>query len=72
MVVGGAGGTNIPTSVAQVILDYLFFDYDLQKSVSEPRVQVLGNVTNIEDNFDEAFEVMKKSKNLRKMRTGMN
>ncbi|XP_067259148.1 glutathione hydrolase 1 proenzyme-like isoform X1 [Chanodichthys erythropterus] len=53
MVVGGAGGTNITTSVAQVILNYLFFDYDLQKSVNEPRVQITLNVTNIEDDFDK-------------------
>ncbi|KAL1281462.1 hypothetical protein QQF64_000265 [Cirrhinus molitorella] len=54
MVVGGAGGTNITTSVAQVILNYLFFDYDLQKAVEEPRVQITINETNIEKGFDKA------------------
>ncbi|RXN27977.1 gamma-glutamyltranspeptidase 1-like protein [Labeo rohita] len=53
MVVGGAGGTNITTSVAQVILNYLFFGYDLQKAVKEPRVQITMNETGIEKNFDK-------------------
>ncbi|XP_043119089.1 glutathione hydrolase 1 proenzyme-like [Puntigrus tetrazona] len=51
MVVGGEGGTNITTSVAQVILNYLFFGYDLQKAVEEPRVQIPINETNVEDYF---------------------
>ncbi|KAL0153553.1 hypothetical protein M9458_051167 [Cirrhinus mrigala] len=53
MVVGGAGGTNITTSVAQVILNYLFFGYDLQKAVEEPRVQITINETNVEEGFDK-------------------
>ncbi|XP_077054039.1 glutathione hydrolase 1 proenzyme-like [Siphateles boraxobius] len=53
MVVGGAGGTNITTATAQVILNHLFFGYDLKKAVKHPRVQIRPNVTNIEDNFDE-------------------
>ncbi|RXN31308.1 gamma-glutamyltranspeptidase 1-like protein [Labeo rohita] len=53
MVVGGAGGTNITTSVAQVILNYLFFGYDLQKAVKEPRVQITINETDIEEGFDK-------------------
>ncbi|XP_050957291.1 glutathione hydrolase 1 proenzyme-like [Labeo rohita] len=55
MVVGGAGGTNITTSVAQVILNYLFFGYDLQKAVKEPRVQITMNETGIEKNFDKSI-----------------
>uniref|UniRef100_A0A672LGW0 Uncharacterized protein n=1 Tax=Sinocyclocheilus grahami TaxID=75366 RepID=A0A672LGW0_SINGR len=52
-IVGGEGGTNITTSVAQVILNYLFFGYDLQKAVEKPRVQITKNETNVEDCFDE-------------------
>ncbi|XP_056315066.1 glutathione hydrolase 1 proenzyme-like [Danio aesculapii] len=54
MVVGGAGGTNITTSVAQVILNHLFFGFDLQKSVNTSRVQITLNVTNVEKDFDKA------------------
>ncbi|KAK2915690.1 hypothetical protein Q8A67_000064 [Cirrhinus molitorella] len=53
MVVGGAGGTNIITATAQVILNYLFFDYNLDNAVKEPRVQVPINVTNVEEEFDK-------------------
>lgn len=53
MVVGGAGGTNITTSVAQVILNYLFFDYGLQKAIKEPRVQITINETHIEKDFNK-------------------
>ncbi|KAL1277217.1 hypothetical protein QQF64_023890, partial [Cirrhinus molitorella] len=53
MVVGGAGGTNITTATAQVILNYLFFDYNLDNAVKEPRVQVPINVTNVEEEFDK-------------------
>ncbi|KAK9981721.1 hypothetical protein ABG768_001245 [Culter alburnus] len=63
MVVGGAGGTNITTSVAQVILNYLFFDYDLKKAVNESRVQVPRYNTSIEDNFDENVTCDLKKKN---------
>ncbi|ROL51996.1 Glutathione hydrolase 1 proenzyme, partial [Anabarilius grahami] len=63
MVVGGAGGTNITTSVAQVILNYLYFDYDLKKSVNESRVQVPRYETNIEDNFDKNVTCDLKKKN---------
>ncbi|KAF3849142.1 hypothetical protein F7725_015639 [Dissostichus mawsoni] len=55
MVVGGSGGTKIPTSVAQVILNALFFDYDLKKAVSEPRLhnQLDPNATEAEPDFDK-------------------
>ncbi|KAI7810440.1 glutathione hydrolase 1 proenzyme-like [Triplophysa rosa] len=56
MVVGASGWTRIPTAIAQVVLNYLFFDYDLKKSVDEPRVHNgwKPNVTYIEENFDES------------------
>ncbi|XP_073334037.1 glutathione hydrolase 1 proenzyme [Pagrus major] len=54
MVVGGSGGTKITTSVAQVILNALFFDYDLKKSVSDARLhnQLSPNTTVAEPGFD--------------------
>ncbi|KAI7793495.1 hypothetical protein IRJ41_025017 [Triplophysa rosa] len=56
MVVGGSGGTRITTAVAQVILNTLFFNYDLKKSVVEPRIhnQLIPNVTQGESDFDRA------------------
>lgn len=56
MVVGGSGGTRITTAVAQVILNALFFNYDLKKSVVEPRIhnQLSPNVTQGESDFDKA------------------
>lgn len=55
MVVGGSGGTKITTSIAQVILNVLFFDYDLKKAVSEPRIhnQLSPNLTVVEPEFDK-------------------
>nr|XP_017212376.1 gamma-glutamyltranspeptidase 1-like [Danio rerio] len=53
MVVGAEGGTNITTAVAQVILNYLYFDYDLKDAVNASRVQIKNNVTNVEPGFDK-------------------
>ncbi|CAN9504886.1 unnamed protein product [Ophioblennius macclurei] len=55
MVVGGSGGTKITTSIAEVILKVLFFDYDLETAVVEPRVhnQLSPNATQAEQGFDK-------------------
>ncbi|KAK5900898.1 hypothetical protein CgunFtcFv8_025819 [Champsocephalus gunnari] len=55
MVVGGSGGTQITTSIAQVILNALFFDYDLKKAVLGPRLhnQLDPNATEAEPDFDK-------------------
>ncbi|XP_034402817.1 glutathione hydrolase 1 proenzyme [Cyclopterus lumpus] len=55
LVVGGSGGTKITTSIAQVILNALFFDYDLNKAVNDPRLhnQLSPNATVAEPDFDK-------------------
>ncbi|XP_076614900.1 glutathione hydrolase 1 proenzyme [Chaetodon auriga] len=55
MVVGGSGGTKITTSVAQVILNALFFNYDVGKAVIDPRLhnQLSPNPTVAESDFDK-------------------
>ncbi|KAF4081808.1 hypothetical protein AMELA_G00144570 [Ameiurus melas] len=56
LVVGGSGGTQITTSVSEVILNSLFFNYDLKKAISDPRVhhQLSPNYTLFEPDFDLA------------------
>ncbi|KAF3702072.1 Glutathione hydrolase 1 proenzyme [Channa argus] len=55
MVVGASGGTQITTSVALVILNTLFFDYDLHKAVLDRRLhnQLSPNATVAETGFDQ-------------------
>lgn len=55
MVVGGSGGTKITTSVAQVIANALFFNYDVGKAVIDPRLhnQLSPNTTVAESDFDK-------------------
>ncbi|XP_030005979.1 glutathione hydrolase 1 proenzyme-like [Sphaeramia orbicularis] len=55
MVVGGSGGSKITTSVAQVILNVLNFDYDVNKAVSDPRLhnQLEPNATEGEPGIDK-------------------
>lgn len=55
MVVGGSGGTKITTSIAQVVLNALFFGFDLKKSVVDPRLhnQLSPNTTTAEPGFDQ-------------------
>uniref|UniRef100_A0A8C6PGH5 Gamma-glutamyltransferase 1b n=1 Tax=Nothobranchius furzeri TaxID=105023 RepID=A0A8C6PGH5_NOTFU len=55
MVVGASGGTQITTSVVLVILNVLFFDYDLNRAVTEPRVhnQLSPNYSVFEPEFDK-------------------
>ncbi|XP_058646042.1 glutathione hydrolase 1 proenzyme [Onychostoma macrolepis] len=57
MVVGGSGGTKITTAVAKVILNALFFDYDLKKAIVDPRFhnQLSPNTTQVEPDFDKAI-----------------
>ncbi|XP_052441427.1 glutathione hydrolase 1 proenzyme-like [Carassius gibelio] len=55
MVVGASGGRIITSATVQVILNYLFFGYNLQKAIKEPRVhsQLNPDKTFVEDHFEE-------------------
>ncbi|XP_056624599.1 glutathione hydrolase 1 proenzyme-like isoform X1 [Triplophysa dalaica] len=65
MVVGASGWTKIPSAIAQVVLNKLYFDYTLKKSVDEPRFHNgwKPNVTEVEEKFDKSMSEGLRKKN---------
>lgn len=55
LVIGGAGGSKITTSVALVILRYLFFGEDLERAMDEKRLhhQLFPMTVQYESGYDE-------------------
>ncbi|KAM9475171.1 glutathione hydrolase 1 proenzyme-like [Clarias gariepinus] len=65
MVVGAEGGPKIITTTALVILNSLFFDKNVKKSVNKTRVhnQLNPNTTEVEDGFNQSVIEGLKKKN---------
>ncbi|KAI5096927.1 gamma-glutamyltranspeptidase 1 isoform X1 [Silurus meridionalis] len=65
MVIGASGGTKIPTATALVILNSLFFNYDLKGAVEEVRFhnQLTPNYTEVEKDFEKSLIERLKKRN---------